>query len=145
MSRLKIALPSAFPFTATLPIRITDINYGGHLGNDTVLSLVQEARVQFLATLNAGETDIGGVGSIMANAQIVFLAEGHYGMTLDIGIAVTDLAAAAFEFGYRLADHASGKEIARVLTTLVSFDYAQHKVVPLPDEFRKKLEALRPA
>jgi len=146
MSKLKIELPASFPFTVAMPIRITDLNYGGHLGNDSVLTLVQEARLQFLATLGASEVDLGtGTGSIMANAQIVFLSEGHYGMTLNIDVAVVDISSAAFELGYRLVDRATGNEVARVLTTLVSFDYQRRRPVHLPETFRQKLQALLPA
>ncbi|MGN6400032.1 MAG: hypothetical protein ACTHMD_06240 [Flavisolibacter sp.] len=48
MARIKINLPENFFFNAAIPIRITDLNYGGHVGNDTILSLLHEARVQFL-------------------------------------------------------------------------------------------------
>ena len=48
MSRIKLALPDRWTFSTELPVRISDINYGGHLGNDAVLALAQEARVRFL-------------------------------------------------------------------------------------------------
>ncbi len=48
MARIKLELPEHFEFTTRIPIRITDINYGGHAGNDSMLSIIHEARVQFL-------------------------------------------------------------------------------------------------
>ena len=51
MARIKIELPDNFPFTTSIPVRITDINYGGHVGNDTVLSIIHEARMQFLKSM----------------------------------------------------------------------------------------------
>ena len=48
MARVKLQLPANFLFSTEIPIRISDINYGGHLGNDAVLSIVHEARIQFL-------------------------------------------------------------------------------------------------
>lgn len=48
MPRVKVALPVSFPFTTQLPVRITDINYGAHLGNDALLGLLHEARIHFL-------------------------------------------------------------------------------------------------
>ena len=50
MERIKINLPETFTFSTIIKIRITDINYGGHVGNDSFLSLVHEARLQFLAS-----------------------------------------------------------------------------------------------
>ncbi len=48
MERIKIQLPEKFSFSTTIKIRITDLNYGGHVGNDVFLSLIHEARQQFL-------------------------------------------------------------------------------------------------
>ena len=48
MARIKLTLPERFLFSASIPVRITDLNYGAHVGNDTILSLMHEARVQFL-------------------------------------------------------------------------------------------------
>ena len=48
MPRVKVALPATFPFRTEIPVRITDLNYGGHLGNDALLGLLHEARVHFL-------------------------------------------------------------------------------------------------
>ncbi len=62
MARVKLDLPDAFEFTTEIQVRIGDINYGGHLGNDTVLSLIHEARVRFLQKYNFREANIGGIG-----------------------------------------------------------------------------------
>ena len=40
MARMTLALPARFPFTTEIEVRITDLNYGRHLGNDALLSLV---------------------------------------------------------------------------------------------------------
>ena len=63
MPRVKVTLPESFLFTVELPIRITDLNYGAHLGNDALLSLLHEARVKFLAHLGQPE-QVGGVGGV---------------------------------------------------------------------------------
>jgi len=53
--RIKLELPEIMVFSTEIPVRITDINYGGHLGNDSILSIVQEARVRFLNKYNYSE------------------------------------------------------------------------------------------
>ncbi len=42
-------------FSATLEVRISDINYGNHLGHDSLVSLLHEARVRFLRHLGYTE------------------------------------------------------------------------------------------
>ena len=48
--------------TVELPVRITDINYGQHLGNDRLFALLHEARIQFLSQWGFSEIDAGGAG-----------------------------------------------------------------------------------
>ena len=45
MSRIKIPLPEKKDFSTEIKLRISDINYGGHMGNDAVLTIVHEARL----------------------------------------------------------------------------------------------------
>ena len=82
MSRIKIDLPSAFKFSTKIKVRITDLNYGNHVGNDTVLSLFHEARVQYLESIGFKELEFAGFGLIMSDAALVFLNEIFYGEEL---------------------------------------------------------------
>ena len=40
MARIKIDLPDSFSFSTSFAVRITDLNYGAHVGNDKVLSFL---------------------------------------------------------------------------------------------------------
>ena len=138
MSRPHITLPDSFPYSMELPVRVTDINYGGHLGNDKVLTLVHEARVGYLGSLGLQEMDMGdGAGLIMADAAIEFRAEAHHGDVLRISVAVTNLARAGFDIVYLLeALRTDIVRVAVVRTGMVCFDYARRKVVSIPEGFR---------
>jgi acyl-CoA thioester hydrolase len=48
MPRVKLKPLDHYPFSTDITVRTTDLNYGGHLGNDRLLSLIHEARVAFL-------------------------------------------------------------------------------------------------
>ena len=71
MARIKLDLPEQFPFSTELRVRITDVNYGGHMGNDALLGLLHEARVRFLTQYGFSELNICGAGIIMADSVIV--------------------------------------------------------------------------
>ncbi|MCH5718100.1 acyl-CoA thioesterase [Niabella hibiscisoli] len=58
MARIKVPLPPHFTFSTSIAIRITDVNYGGHVGNDAILSIIHEARLQFLKALGYSEMNI---------------------------------------------------------------------------------------
>ena len=61
MPRIRLELPDRFHFRTSLTVRVTDLNYGRHLGNDAVLGLLHEARVRFLRSLGYAELDVEGV------------------------------------------------------------------------------------
>lgn len=139
MSRIQIDFPSRNLFSTKLKVRITDLNYGGHLGNDSVLSLVHEARVRFLKNFGYSELDLGGVGIIMADATIQFKAEAFYGDELVFEIAVDNFSRVAFDIFYRVS--CADKIIAIAKTGIVCYNYNLKKVTALPDEVRIKFES----
>jgi len=75
MARIKIELPGKFIFKTEITIRVSDLNYGGHLGNDSVLSICHEARLRFLKHLGYSELDVEGSGIIMSDAAIQYKGE----------------------------------------------------------------------
>jgi 4-hydroxybenzoyl-CoA thioesterase len=137
MARVELKLPERFPFVTEIPLRISDINYANHLGNDAVLSLAQEARVRWLASHGWGELDICGLGIVVADAAVVYRAEGRYGMVLRAELAWADVRSRGCDLLYRLTDMASGQEIARAKTGIIFYDYAARRVAHLPEPFRR--------
>jgi acyl-CoA thioester hydrolase len=142
MARIKIAAPLNFPFSCNIPIRITDLNYGGHVGNDTFLGLIHEARMQFLKSFNYAELDFAGIGLIMSDVIIEFRNELFYGDNLVASVAVGDFSNAGFDIYYKLERHANGvsKIVALAKTGMTGYDYARKKVAPIPEEAKIKLQ-----
>lgn len=135
MARIKIRLPERFIFSTELRVRIGDINYGGHLGNDTVLSMAQEARVRLLKRYGFTEGDIEGLGLIMMDAAVVYRTEAFHGDLLVIELAVEDIHKHGCDFLYRITNKETGREIARVKTGIVFFDYVNRKISKTPERF----------
>ena len=136
MARVHLDLPEQFDFSAELSVRISDINYGGHLGNDAVLGLIHEARLRFFRKYGLSELDIGGTGLVVADAVVIYKAEGFYGDMLTIEVAADDLSRCGCDFLYRLTNKKSGREVARAKTGIVFIDYTTRKVVPVPEAFK---------
>ena len=139
MSRIKILLPENFSFFTTIPVRITDVNYGGHVGNDSILSLIHEARVQFLKSYQWTEMNLAGVGLIMSDVGIEFKNELFYGQQLKVHVKAANLSRAGFDLFYKMVIDTIEKEtiIAVAKTGMVAFNYSQKKVVALPDNVRE--------
>ncbi|MDN4164658.1 thioesterase family protein [Cytophagales bacterium LB-30] len=141
MARIKIELPSQFIYQTEIPVRITDLNYGGHMGNDVLLSMLHEARMQWFASLGyPSEVAIEGVGVIMTDAALVYKAETFYGETLQIHLALTDFNKYGFDVVYKIMGKQSAKEIAHAKTGLVFFDYSARKISPIPPPFLQKVK-----
>jgi len=136
MPRVRIDLPERFLFATEVALRVSDINYGGHLGNAAVLSLAQEARMRFLQSHGWSERDVDGVGIIMTDAVVVYRSQAFYGDVLTIDVAVEDLQQLGCDFIFRMVNKASGKEVARVKTGIAFFDYVSRKPSPVPPAFR---------
>lgn len=145
MSRVKVKFPDEKPLlTVTIPVRIGDINYGGHMGNDSVLSIIHEARVQLLASFGMTEMNAGGVGLIMADVAIAYKGEGFYGDTLAVAIYATEFSSVSFDLLYHISAMRNGAktDIAHAKTGMVCFDYNIRKVTALPEELKSRLENL---
>ena len=136
MARIKLDLPERFPFSTELRVRITDVNYGGHMGNDALLGLLHEVRVRFLAHYGLSELNIYGVGIIMADSVIVYKSEAFPGELLELAVTVTDFNRYGCDFVYRVTEKTSGREVARAKTGIVFFDYQQRAIQKVPQPFR---------
>ncbi len=132
MPRLKLNPLAAYPFTCEIAVRTTDLNYGGHLGNDRLLSLVHEARVAFLAAHDLSELDFGGVSLILGDTAVVYQAEAYAGDLLQFEVAADEPTGSGFRIFYRVTRPADGQSIALVENGMACFDYQARKIAALP-------------
>jgi len=146
MPRLQFNLPETFVFRTELTVRASDLNYGGHVGNDTMLTLLQEARIQFYRQLGFKDevSFEGSVGQIIADAAIQYKSESFLNDVLRIEIAVSDFNKYGFDMMYRVTNKETNKEVARGKTGIVCFDYAKRKVASIPLILLQKLERTNP-
>ena len=141
MPKTKLVLPEHFHFSTEIPVRVTDLNYGGHVGNDSILSLIHEIRAQFLHSHGYGELDMAGAGLIMADVTIEFKSELLYGDRLRASVAASDFSRVGFELYYKLEKQTGEKwlPVAFARTAMVCFDYKAKKIISLPKEVCTKL------
>ncbi len=130
-----LVLPESFAFTTRLEVRIGEVNYGRHLGNDAMLSLLQEARLRFLAAAGFSELDAGGPSLILTGIAIRFLRQAFHRDELEIGVAAVEPSRCAFALVYRVTRAADGAEIARARTDMACFDYERQKPARMADRF----------
>lgn len=141
MERIKVTLPESFSFSVILNIRITDLNYGGHVGNDVFMSLMHEARQQFLIHHGYTELNFAGVSLIMADAAIEYKRELRYGNVVRISVCAGSFDKIGFDIHYLLEVQDANQWLlaGRVKTGMLCFDYVAKKKVAMPQEAIKKL------
>ncbi|MCX8019124.1 MAG: thioesterase family protein [Chitinophagaceae bacterium] len=144
MPRISLSVPSSFPFQCIIPVRITDLNYGGHVGNDALFSLIHEARIRFLRQAGfESEINPEGFGFIMADAAVQFKKEIFYGDELLVSVCISEMEKYGFDLFYKLDIKRESEEITAALakTGMVCFDYTQRKIIKLPDQLVKVFNA----
>ncbi|SUO95398.1 acyl-CoA thioesterase [Suttonella ornithocola] len=120
-------------YQTALTVRVGDINYGGHLGHDRLITLLHQARIDFFNALGGNELDFFGIGLIMRRLQVDYLAEAFLGEVLTVEMEIVEVKPSRFSIAYRVLN--SEKLVATAQTLMVAFDYQLRKVRPLPDEF----------
>ena len=109
------------------------MNYGAHMGNDAILRIVHEARVQFLESLNLKEIDFYGFSLLMSDSAVVYKKQAFYGDKLGIEIAVSKLNDYGFDLFYLIKTN--NLEIARVKTGMVCYSNEKNKIQKIPVDF----------
>jgi acyl-CoA thioesterase FadM len=133
MPRVQMKPLPDYSFACEMFVRTTDLNYGGHLGNDRLLALIHEARVAFLASHGLTELDCGGTSLIMGDTVIMFQSEAFAGDVLRFEVAAAEPSRAGFRLHYRVTRPSDGAAIALVENGMVAFDYETRRIRPLPE------------
>ncbi|RYY90548.1 MAG: thioesterase [Chitinophagaceae bacterium] len=140
MPRIRLELPEQFSFSTTIPVRITDLNYGNHLGNDALLGLIHEARMQYFAAAGVTELAFFGVALIMSDSAIEYKGEGFFGDQLRFEVTAAEWSPVGFELFYRVTKDEGKMLIANAKTGMICFDYSTRKVVRVPEAAKAALK-----
>ncbi len=139
MARLKLLLPSKLIFTTKISVRISDINYGNHVGNDAFVGIIHEARVKWLTHNNYTELHIANeIGLIMSSITVDFKNESFYGDEIEITMFCGEISKAGFEIYYQLKTDRNKREIVLALakTDMVTYNYTAKKIESIPEKFK---------
>jgi YbgC/YbaW family acyl-CoA thioester hydrolase len=142
MSRVDLTLPEKFLFSTEMVVRASDLNYGNHIGHDRILSLMQDARVEFYRSIGfKNELNFeGSIGQVISDVIVQYKSESFLGDVLVMHIAVTDFNKYGFDMYYKVENKASGKEVARAKIGIVCLDYATRKIARIPEILKNRLE-----
>lgn len=141
MPRTSLSEQPSYEFKCVLTLQPRDINYGGHLGNDSLVSLLGTARAQMFRALGKSEMDVGDgkSGIIMADLVVAFKAEAFMFDELSVELHIGELSRTSFRIFYRVKRGQS--LIALAETGVAVYDYDARKIAPIPGAFLESLRA----
>lgn len=136
--RLAVGDGDLFIYDTVLPVTVSHLNYGNHLGHDALLSLLQEARMQLLAQEGMSEIALSDqVGYLVNQVCVDYRAQAHYGDALNVQIYAERFSkrSRVFSLRYRVTRQSDGAVIADAATRHAFFDYATKKITRAPKDF----------
>lgn len=139
MARLKLDFPDdLFIFSTQLTVRVTDINGANHLGNDSMISMISEARARFLFDYGLQETGADGLGIIVTDLATTYKAEAHARDQLVFEVGVMDFNQYGGDIVFRITRPRDARLVALAKYGFVFFNYNTSQVTPMPPEFLAK-------
>jgi acyl-CoA thioesterase FadM len=141
MARLILTFPEdQYYYTTLMTVRVTDINAGNHLGNDSMISMISEARARFLFEYGVSETEGDGTGIIVTDLATTYRAEAHARDQLLFEVGVMDFNKYGGDIIFRVTRPRDKTLVAMAKQGFVFFNYKTSQVVVMPEEFQGKFE-----
>ncbi len=144
MSRVKITMPEQFLFSLQRSVGISDLNYARHLDSVSMVHIIHEARLQFLANLGFTEANIYGLGMVVTDMAIDYQSESFANDVLNIEVGVGRFNRYGCDIYYKITNTALDRVVCSAKTGVVFFDFDKHKIAPIPKAFSAMLEVLEP-
>jgi acyl-CoA thioester hydrolase len=133
-----------FPLIVTTRVMWGDLDALGHVNNTRFFRWFEQARIEYFEKV--AETALTGksrIGPILAHTSCDFMRQVHYPEELEIGVRVVKVGETSVAMEYAIgAGDAPDVALARGTAVLVMYDYASMQKVRVPDDLRKRIDAL---
>ena len=130
-----------FKFSYSLDVRIGDVNYGNHVGNEAFVLYFQEARIRYLNQFQCSEMDLGdGAGIVLTKVYCEIKSESFYQDRLIVYVQVSEIKKIRFIMNYKIIRESDNKLIATGYSEQTAFDYNKRKPVQVPVSFKNNVE-----
>jgi acyl-CoA thioester hydrolase len=134
-SNTLIKKADSFPFSTIMPVRVTDINYGKHLGHLSTIGILHSAWALFLNENGFDELNVEGLGVILLNSSYKFLSESYFNDLLQVNVGIGEFSKLKFNFLFKVINQKSGKIAVTGQEEYAFMDYSCGKVARVPERF----------
>ncbi len=139
MTRLHVAVPEEFLFRMERTVGLSDINYAKHLDSVSMVKILHEARLQFLASLGFTEANVYGLGLVVTDLSVDYISESFANDRLTIDVGVSKFTRHGFDIGIKVSNEALDTVVCNGNFGLVFFDFDKHHLAKVPAGFEEML------
>jgi acyl-CoA thioester hydrolase len=135
MPRLKLNPLPGYRFECRQRVRVTDVNYGGHLAHNALAGLLHQVRIELLHGLGCTELDLGDgrTGLIQTDLALTFAAEAFMLDELTGRSEFAEVRGTTFRLCHEVR---RGDELVALAELgFAGYDYAARRAVALPAVF----------
>jgi acyl-CoA thioester hydrolase len=133
-----MAAVQGFAHTFSQDVAFRDLDGLGHVNNAVYLSYVESARLAYMQEV-LGPLELEELG-IVADVKISFRSPAALGETLKVGLRVSRVGETSLVFDFEVRG-GDGRLVAEGSTVHVAFDYGVQRPVPVPEEWRRRIES----
>ena len=144
MPKTKLQEHDRYSFECALDVRVSDLNYGAHLGYDRILGMAHQARLEMFREMGVDETDLGDgkTGIVASDVVVNYLGEAFVHDTLSFEIMPVEVGPISFRLAHRITRRQDGARVALVEIGFVGFDYSRRSMSRLVPAFKEGLERM---
>jgi acyl-CoA thioester hydrolase len=120
-------------------VEFRDVDVADHVNNAVYLTYLETARIAYLREV-LGDGFLYQLQLILANITVDFRAPAHFPETLEIGARVSRVGTRSFTMEHEIRG-GDGRLVAEASSVLVAYDYEADASMPVPEEWRRRLNA----
>lgn len=125
----------------TLQVRFRDTDAFGHVNNAVFASYSELARVRYLIDVLEPAEPFNETPLILARIAIDFRSPIEFGEEVVVETRVDRIGTTSFDMSHRMVAGPEGRLVADIDTVLVTYDYANRRPMPVPDDWRERMVA----
>jgi acyl-CoA thioester hydrolase len=128
-----------FRFVQPQEVAFRDLDVFGHVNNAVYLTYLENSRIGYMREVLEIDS-LDDLLVIVASVNIDFRSRATLGETLEIGARTSRIGTKSFDLDHEIRGPGE-RLVAVAATTLVAIDYRADKTIPVPDEWRERIEA----
>ena len=132
-------MTDAFRHRTELQVRFRDIDAFGHVNNAVFHSYAELARIRYLLDVLEPEHPFERLPLILARAEIDFRSPVLLGQDVTVETCVHRVGRSSFAMRHRMTATPDGRVVADLDSVLVTYDYAEARPIPVPEEWRTRI------